>query len=459
MSSGGRVQLAAQGAQDIFITSNPTTSYFLKRYSKHTKFAIQTGEVSFDQQPLFGQKARATIPRVGDLVKELYFKFTLPELNQGILKQYDPISETNVNINGYPSFVDSIGNAIMQSISLKIGNQTIETINGDYLEIYNDMFIPTSQALGIRELTGRTYSRTGIGPASNVSYRTEQSFNAIGAFPRTFIVPLRFWFTQDTSLSIPLTSLYKQEVQVEINFENLERLIVNTRKIFDNENLIPYLDTLALGGNKIQIINPTILCDYIFLSEEESKFFLSTSQDYLITQIQGIELSIPANEVYTEVPKTIRTYFKNPVKEFYIVVQNDTFRPRNPNDSDTTVNDYFRFTGSNNQNLDNLKSLELLFNGNQRIDNLIADSLYLRIVQPLQSHTKSPNRYIYNYSFCIDAENYQPTGQVNFSRIKDVLFNLFLNPSFAQVRNVRLYVKSYNVLRIESGMAGLLFDF
>ena len=48
MSSGGRVQLAAVGAQDIYLTANPQMSYFLKTYSRHSKFAMQTIEVPFE---------------------------------------------------------------------------------------------------------------------------------------------------------------------------------------------------------------------------------------------------------------------------------------------------------------------------------------------------------------------------------------------------------------------------
>ncbi len=461
MSSGGRVQLAAQGAQDIFLTGNPTTTYFLKRYSKHTRFAIQTGEVPLDQNAVFGSRTHATIPRIGDLVKEMYFKFTLPELNQGIFKTFDTVTQSNINVNTFPSFCDSIGNAIVRSATLKIGQQTIQTINGEYMEIYNDMFIPTSQSQAINQLTGRTYSRTGLGPASNVVYRTQQSFDAVGAFPRTFIVPLRFFFTQDPNLSIPLTSLYKQEVQVEIEFENLERLLVNTQKLRGGgaENLNTKLDTLALGDKPITIINPSILCDYIFLSEEEGDFFRNTSQDYLITQLQGIETTSSGSDNFTKFPKHIRTYFKNPVKELYIIVQEDEKRRSAVSSCDSTTSDYFNFTSSSATNRDNLSKLELLFNGNTRIDDKIADSLYLRVIQPLQSHTKPPERFVYNYSFSLDSENYQPTGQVNFSRIKDVMFNVFLNPALNQNRNIRIYAKNYNVLRVESGMAGMLFDF
>ena len=460
MSSGGRVQLAAVGAQDVYLTSNPQMSYFLKTYSRHSKFAMQTIEIPFNQTPEFGKSHRATISRIGDLVREIYLKFELPELNQGIIKTFDATTQTNVNVNTYPGYCDSVGHAIIKQATMKIGGQTIETINGDYLDIYEEMFVPVSQDIAIRELVGRTYERTGLGPASNVVYRTEQGFSATGSFPRTFIVPLRFYYTQDTNLAVPLTAISRQEMTLDIRFENIDKLIVNTQVSASSDNILTNINTdLQLGGTPVKLKNTSLLVDYIFVSDEESKFFESKSLDYLTTQIQGAETRVQKTENFTKFPKQIRTHFNNPVKEMYITVQSDRFRPHILDQINTTVTDYFRYTSSVTATPDNLNKMELLFNGNPRILESIADSFYLRAVQPLQAHTRTPRRYIYNYSFSIDPENYQPTGQVNMSRIQNCLFNMYLSEASDSDRTVKIYVKSYNVLRVETGLAGLLFNF
>ena len=342
MSSGGRVQLAAIGAQDIYLTSNPQMSYFIKNYKRHTMFAMQTAEAPFQQECLFGHKARCNIPRLGDLVREMYLKVELPELNQGILKTYDSVTQKFININTYPAYCDSIGHALIKQAALKIGGQTVEIINGDYLEIYSDMFIPKSQSFAIEQLVGRTYERAGMGPASNVSYRTQEGFAAVGAFPRTFIVPLRFYQTQDPNLAIPLTSLTKQEVEVEILFEDVNKLIINTQTLGGNENIKPYIDTtLALGNKPVTITNASLLVDYIFLGKDEADYFKSTEQSYLITQVQGLEAQASKLETYETRPKQIKTAFTNPVKETFMVVQADKFRPRDSATVDTTVDELF----------------------------------------------------------------------------------------------------------------------
>jgi hypothetical protein len=453
MSGGGRVQLTATGMQDVMLTQNPQMSYFLKNYKRHTKFAMQTAEIPFDQEPSFGGKVHATIPRLGDLVKEMYVRITLPEMDQNILTEFDSVQQKSVGIKTYPTYVDSVGNAVLRRVDLSIGGQVLSSLNGEYMEIYNDTFVPRSHTKAIENMVGRTYIKDGAGPASNVVYRTENGFSANGAFPRTFIVPLRFWNSQDVSLSIPLVALQKQELEITIQIEDVERLV--TSKLFDLKGRLK--TNIQLGGKPLEIEKMSLLVDYIQLSDEEATYFTNSPMQYTITQVQGIETTVGKNEDYTTLPKQIRPTFSNPVKELFIITQDDPNRPRSIQAISTLTNDYFNF--KNSVGTDHLKSLELLFNGEIRIQKEIADGFYLRVVQPLQSHTKVPERFIYNYSFALDPENYAPTGQVNFSRIKDILFNLTLNPPLGKDVNTRIYVKSYNVLVIQDGIAGVLFNY
>jgi hypothetical protein len=46
---------------------------------------------------------------------------------------------------------------------------------------------------------------------------------------------------------------------------------------------------------------------------------------------------------------------------------------------------------------------------------------------------------------------------VNFSRIRHKVLEINMNPSIFS-KSLRIYATSYNVLRIENGLAGLLFN-
>ena len=63
---------------------------------------------------------------------------------------------------------------------------------------------------------------------------------------------------------------------------------------------------------------------------------------------------------------------------------------------------------------------------------------------------------MYMYSFSMYPQNSYPSGQVNFSRILDKKLSLRLYPS-SHVRYARIYARSYNVLVVNDGVAGLMF--
>ena len=68
--TGGMLQIAAYGAQDVYLTSNPQITYFKTVYRRHTNFAIESIEQQFNSLSNidFGKHAYSTIERRGDLV-------------------------------------------------------------------------------------------------------------------------------------------------------------------------------------------------------------------------------------------------------------------------------------------------------------------------------------------------------------------------------------------------------
>ena len=80
---------------------------------------------------------------------------------------------------------------------------------------------------------------------------------------------------------------------------------------------------------------------------------------------------------------------------------------------------------------------------------------YFQNVQVLQHHTHTPaNAGINVYSFALNAEEHQPSGTCNFSRIDNAQLNMKLNTA----GDVHIFATSYNVLRIMSGMGGLAYS-
>jgi hypothetical protein len=71
-------------------------------------------------------------------------------------------------------------------------------------------------------------------------------------------------------------------------------------------------------------------------------------------------------------------------------------------------------------------------------------------------------RYIHVFPFQIDPPSEQPSGSINASVIR--LFQLEIDPyplpaNPTYVYNVNVYVESYNVVNISSGLGGLKYAY
>ena len=59
--TGGLLQLAAYGPQDLYLTGNPQITFFIAVYKRHTNFAIEQMRQYFHGNINFGNKLRKFI--------------------------------------------------------------------------------------------------------------------------------------------------------------------------------------------------------------------------------------------------------------------------------------------------------------------------------------------------------------------------------------------------------------
>lgn len=409
--ASGRVILSTTGIQDEFLTGEPQMTYFLKQFKRHTRFAMETTENPIDGTINFGNTLSATIPRKGDIIRNLSIKIELSDITGGYQT---------------PVYTDSIGHALIEYCDLVIGGQTIERITGEYMEIFSELSVSNSQQDAYYYLVGKSRDQTITGG------------NNTGR--RVYIVTLPFYFFRNNQLGIPLYSIYRQEVELKFKFRPLLDVVINAVNINT-----PYT---AADGIQGSILRSGILTEYVYLTDEEKDYIKARPTDYVIEQLQ---LSRGVIED-TETSKSFKLNFTNPVKELYIVVQNQDTQDKN---------DWFNFNFENapRNSFSFVDSVQLEFNNEIMISRDVADYLYLLYAQPMYYHTRVPKRNIYSYSFALRPEDPEPTGQVNMSRIINKLLKVTMNGEYglSDNRNIRIYAKNYNVLRIQDGLAGLLF--
>jgi len=177
-------------------------------------------------------------------------------------------------------------------------------------------------------------------------------------------------------------------------------------------------------------IQVDLLVEYVYLSQPERDWFKKNELVYLTHSFQRLQFKIPTSTA--ETTYTYYTDFVNDVKELFWVIQSDAA---------SNVYDYGN----------HLVNLQLTFNNQDFVTSDYATAQYLHVLQPVQYHTRVPTGNYYMYSFALQPESDQPTGEMNMSAITRQQHSLTLSASPSSTRNVRIYAHSYNLFRIKDG--------
>lgn len=427
MTQGALLQLVAEGRQDVFLTGNPQTTWFKMVYRRYTNFAIESQIIPFDNQPDFGRRISVLIPRKGDLLGALWLEIQLPALKD--------------SVTGLPlSYTNATAHALIQEISIEIGEQEIDKQTGEWMELWSNLTISQDKLQGWNNMIGKTSGAS----------QGNQGSDAVNLFgPLYLYVPLRFWFCKNPGLALPLLALQYHPIRINVTLRPLNQMFV-----VDQPNATQPCDQTAVAAS---ITSMNLYGDYYHLGVEERRRFVSNSHEYLIEQVQYTpSIAIDSSQGATvKVPLE----FNQPIRELFWVVQRNAavnahqwFNYTNLSIGESTSNAVNSY-----QNL--LATAMVQLDGFDRFDIRQAD--YFRLVQPYQYHTVIPfDDFIYCYSFALRPEDVQPSGSMNASRIDTLTLLLTMNANVTPPRgsaNVRVYALNHNILRIVDGFGGLLF--
>lgn len=406
------MQLVAYGAQDIYLTGNPQITFFKVVYRRHTNFAIESIEQTLTGAVNFGKKTKCTVNRNGDLAHRMWFQVSLPALDQ------------TINGSTWHGYVNSIGHALLKSVTVSIGGQKIDKHYSEWLEIWNELTISEEHRQGYNEAVGK--------------YESDVSLETNATSARTYFIPLQFWFCRNPGLALPLIALQYHEVEVEFEIRDLNELVRA------DASITTPLDT---NGNTAAITDASLWIDYIYLDTDERRRFAQVSHEYLIEQVQ---YNSPESYDTGESSSKVALDFNHPVKELYWVASLDS----NTQTSTNSGNQIFNFSSSTGGDM--FTNARLSFNGHDRMAQRKAK--YYRLVQPCSHHSRVPRKHIYSYSFGLKPEDHQPSGTCNFSRIDSAYLHLDTTDVASAVGKIRVFGLNYNVLRIMSGLGGLAYS-
>ncbi len=328
------MQLVAYGAQDVYLTGNPQITFWKVTYRRHTNFAMESIEQTFNGQADFGRRVQCTISRNGDLAYRTYLQVTLPEIGQDSCCNPKPCDKV------YARWLDYPGEQLISMVEVEIGGQRIDRQYGDWMHIWNQLTLTAEQERGYNKMVGQT---------TQLTYLIDPSFADVdsacanvnvpaavcaprNALPETTLyIPLQFWFCRNPGLALPLIALQYHEVRINLELRPSDEVLFAVTNLTENKSGVNG-GGLDLGeadvpnGTSVKdavsyqksLVAASLYVDYVFLDTDERRRMAQNPHEYLIEQLQ-----FTGDESVGSSSNKIKLNFNHPCKELVFVVQPD----------------------------------------------------------------------------------------------------------------------------------------
>jgi hypothetical protein len=540
---GALLQLGSYGSQDVYLTGNPQITFFKVVYRRHTNFSMECIQQTLNGNIGWGNTITSNLSKSGDLVYKMYLQWKKPDSD---------------DFKGNSTFIipHNFGHYMIDYVSIDMGGQEIDRQTGHWMEVYSRLNVPNNKKTigqysreminlseyvpynphykaslaitsnGIYDTSNLDFNNSdndGYLKKNDVNLRHLQPYNiqqntpfqqmtgASGCngcilnrddVPEILQIPLQFWFCRNPGLALPIIALQYHDVKIKLKFQ--DQYMLNADKT--SNALFPDSKLLNKTNQNVEL-----WCEYIYLSDQERRRFAQVSHEYLIEQIQYVDIDYTKNNNSFKLDS-----FKHPIKTFifssnwakpksfvnYRPEENSRLYPfwrggmpisaSRPLVKENVIPGYLPCLGTNQT------KLSLKINGNNRFDenkpwyyfsryqtkynykgpvNLYSSLNLLTCGEGHAFRGESPdntnNRFEINdefknyigdsigvYSFALKPDEHQPSGTCNFSRVDNCTLTIKDNYSDDTDESFPLvvYAINYNVLRIMSGMAGLAYS-
>jgi len=314
---GGLLNIVSVGNNNLFLTGNPSKTFFKTTYAKYSNFGLQKFRIDYDgfrdlrltDQSVFTFK----IPRYAELLMDTYLVVNLPNIWSPI---YHPCYQTNYNWVPYEfKWIENLGINMIKEITITCGSLTLQKYTGKYLELMmerdfsqvkKDLFYKMTGNVPELNDPANSFNRYDVYP--NASWQSNNRTAEPSIRGRTLYIPINTWFTLNSNCAFPLISLQYNELVVTVTMRPIQELFV-IRDVFDNQYNNPFVQadftrpemqmyrflqsppSLDISTtnyvNTVQTWNTDVhlLSTYCFLSKEEAKMFALEDQLYLVKDV------------------------------------------------------------------------------------------------------------------------------------------------------------------------------
>lgn len=478
---GGLLQLVGTGAQNELVNGNPSMTHFRAVYRRHTNFAMEHIRLTMTASNLeFATSTTKTlsckVERIANLLHDCYLVLNLPDIwsplkftnSTPMPAGYDPRS----NAMGYEfQWIRNLGYNLIDSVELTMNGQSIQRMTGEWMKIYSYLTHDANKRKIIDEMVGNV---PALYDPANAYDRQNQYPHAIAVtalptdLPRTrvpepsirgrqLIVPLHFWFCENPGLALPLTSLQNTDLYINVTLRGLTDLYT----VIDTTTNSPTFGTRVKPTDfPLQLFlspplstglpsNPTVTtwipdfyidANYIYLTEMEMNQLARADQTFLIKTTKFIskegqsggntELELPLFNLVT------RMVFQSQRSDRRLINDWDNYtnwnNPKRAPWSALTTDVDTSLYSSGQQQVTSVAPRDaiidgvLLLDGKERFNPKTLPFFSLLQMYKYSTGQTPELPGVYQYSFALDHDQYQPSGALNGSAFNKATLRLTL---------------------------------
>jgi hypothetical protein len=266
--AGGLLNLIATGSANIFLTGDPTKTFFRVAYSKYTNFGLQKFRIDYNGTRDLRLTEPSTfvfkMPRYADLLMDSYLVMTLPDIWSPIYPPIQKLVDTDgavLNEGAHTDnkwvpyefrWIEDLGAQMIQEIEIRCGSFVLARYSGDYISAMVDRDFTAEKKEVFKRMTGNVpelnnpamaHKRTNTYP--NAFY-DETNPPTAGLEPsirgRNIYVPLNTWFTMDHRCAFPMIALQYNELEISVTIRPIQDLF-QVRDVLDvdTDYFYPYV--------------------------------------------------------------------------------------------------------------------------------------------------------------------------------------------------------------------------
>lgn len=474
------MQLVAYGAQDVYLTGQPKVTFFQSMYKRHTNFAMETSQQTVSGAGGNGGLVSVTLARSGDLVGDMFVALTPT-----------PTSASQLTTNNSGNDMCWVAERAFSSVELFIGGQSIDKHYQTWFRLYAEVFLNETKKVNYGKLTSLAVPNN-VGQTSTAQV----------------ILPLLFFFNRNPGMFLPIIALQYHEIRIDFTLSSTYSSYFGTNPIGVWANYV-YLDTAereryAKGSHEYLIEQVQhVSGDPVGSTNENSPAVIRLNYNHPVKEliwcyqdpspatnrnamwnfsssVSNVNVTIDVNKIAQGTMLLEPHKTGSPVLYVPSVLNANLFVTSNISVSDSNVtssanvalqsnvltgNTFWLEAGLPNTGTANtafgfevgpLHKLKLMLNGTDRF--IEQPGKFFNQYQPYKYHDGSPYPGIYVYSFALKPEETQPSGTCNFSRIDQAEVSVYLKTGVPSNLIQKMFAVNYNVLKIASGMGGLVFS-